>query len=188
MVEPSATVGLGLNSADAVVSAGQTSGLHIHIVSSTSASVLLGKVVDAHTLYPDAGDLYVEHSMTGGAADLWGSCTKCSGLKFRTRTVKSYNPDGGKPTSRPTREVMASFAKRYHVLKLSLATLSPVRNALTASGAPGLIGRIVCLLRRRCGLATQTCGPVQFLVARDSANVQERSHQQHSVVLRECRE
>ena len=57
MVEPSATVGLGLNSADAVVSAGQTSGLDIHIVSSTSASVLLGKAVDARSLYPDACDL-----------------------------------------------------------------------------------------------------------------------------------
>ena len=55
------------SSADAVVSAGQTSGLDIHI---TSASVLLAMVVDARTLYPDASDLYVEHSMTGGAADL----------------------------------------------------------------------------------------------------------------------
>eukprot|EP00450_Noctiluca_scintillans_P033294 CAMPEP_0194550104 /NCGR_PEP_ID=MMETSP0253-20130528/95540_1 /TAXON_ID=2966 /ORGANISM="Noctiluca scintillans" /LENGTH=1755 /DNA_ID=CAMNT_0039397539 /DNA_START=38 /DNA_END=5304 /DNA_ORIENTATION=- len=27
----------------------------------------------------------------------WGSCTKCSGQKFRTRTVKSYNTNGGKP-------------------------------------------------------------------------------------------
>jgi len=27
----------------------------------------------------------------------WGSCTKCSGQKFRTRTVKSYNANGGKP-------------------------------------------------------------------------------------------
>ena len=31
---------------------------------------LLGKVVDARTLYPDASDLYVGHSLTGGAADL----------------------------------------------------------------------------------------------------------------------
>ena len=59
------------SSADAVVSAGQTSGLDIHIVSSTSVSVLLGKVVDARTLCPDANDLYVGHNMTGGAADLY---------------------------------------------------------------------------------------------------------------------
>jgi len=51
-------------------------------------------------------------------------------------------------TSRPTREVMASFAKRYHVLKLSLATLSPVKNALTASGDPGLTGRIALPLAK----------------------------------------
>ena len=58
------------SSADAVFSGGQTSGLDIHIVSSTSASVLLGKVVDARILYPDASDLYVGHSMAGGAAHL----------------------------------------------------------------------------------------------------------------------
>ena len=58
------------SSADAVVSAGQTSGLNIHIVSTTPASVLLGKIVDACTLYPDARDLYVGHNLTGGAADL----------------------------------------------------------------------------------------------------------------------
>jgi len=56
--------------ATAVVSAGQTSGLDIHVVSSTSASVLLGKVSDARAAYPDASVLFVGHSMTGGAADL----------------------------------------------------------------------------------------------------------------------
>ena len=55
---------------DAVVSAGQTSVLDFHIVSSTSASVLLDQVVDAPTLYLDASDVYVGHSMTGGTADL----------------------------------------------------------------------------------------------------------------------
>ena len=57
------------SSADAAVSAGQTLGLDIHIVSSTSASVLLGKVVDARTLYPDASELHEGHSTTGGDAN-----------------------------------------------------------------------------------------------------------------------
>ena len=54
--------------ATAVVSAGQTSGLDIHVVSSTS--VLLGKVSDASAAYSDATVLFVGHFMTGGAADL----------------------------------------------------------------------------------------------------------------------
>ena len=39
-------------------------------MTSTSASVLLGKVSDARAAYPDATVLFVGHSMTGGAADL----------------------------------------------------------------------------------------------------------------------
>merc|ERR1711916_380234 len=63
----------------------------------------------------------------------WGSCTKCSGQKFRTRTVKSYNANGGKPCEPGAAREVAGCDER------SAARRSTVAGERGKSGDPAVL-------------------------------------------------